>query len=81
METKQKKKPVAKVAATPEIKKDVWEYKDRTYILKNNYEPLTYTIPIKHSIKYPLIVFTVSKPSEFSKIIETGRSKSILKIK
>ena len=24
METKQKKKPVAKVAATPEIKKDVW---------------------------------------------------------
>jgi hypothetical protein len=61
METKEKKKPVAKAAATPEIKKDVWEYKDRTYILKNNYEPLTYTIPIKHSIKYPLLWFDKEK--------------------
>ena len=61
METKEKKKPVAKATATPKLEKDTWEYKDRTYILKNNYEPLTYTIPIKHSAKYPLLWFDEEK--------------------
>lgn len=38
-----------------------WEYKDRTYILANNYEPLTYTIPVKHTSRYPLLWFDEEK--------------------
>ena len=34
-----------------------------------------------HSVKYPTISLTVSSPSEFSNIIETGNSNSILIIK
>tara|TARA_R100001480_G_scaffold66730_1_gene78399 strand:+ start:25 stop:786 length:762 start_codon:yes stop_codon:yes gene_type:complete len=45
METKEKK--------TPEVK---WEYKNRTYFLKNK-APLTYTLPSKHSNRYPLVWF------------------------
>ena len=40
---------------------DNWEYKDRTYILANNYEPLTYTIPVKHTSRYPLLWFDEEK--------------------
>ena len=53
---------------TKEIKKtkqknlfDNWEYKDRTYVLSNNYEPLTYTLPVKHTSRYPLLWFDESK--------------------
>ena len=41
---------------TPKVK-DTWEYKDRHYYLANNKEPLTYTIPSKHTRKYPLVWF------------------------
>ena len=44
METKEKKKPVAKAPATPEVKKDTWEIKDRVYRLKNGKSPLSYMI-------------------------------------
>ena len=54
---KTKKAPAPK----QEIKKDTWEYKDRRYILTNNYQPLTYTIPIKHSVRYPLLWFDPEK--------------------
>ena len=57
METKEKKKTVVKAPATPEVKKDTWEYKDRQYYLANGKEPITYTIPSKHSRKYPLVWF------------------------
>jgi hypothetical protein len=35
---------------TPKVK-DTWEYKDRHYYLASNKEPLTYTIPSKHTQK------------------------------
>ena len=47
METKASKAP----------KVDKWEYKDRNYYLKNNKNPLTYTIPTRHSGRYPLTWF------------------------
>jgi len=47
METKEK---------SPKVK-DAWEYKDRHYYLTNNKEPLTYTIPSRHTRKYPLVWF------------------------
>ena len=34
-----------------------WEYKDRNYYLIGNKTPLTYTIPTKHSRRYPLVWF------------------------
>ena len=48
METKEKK---------PKVKKNTWEYKDRNYYLLGNKQPLTYTLPCKHSRRYPLVWF------------------------
>jgi len=41
---------------TPKVK-DTWEYKDRHYYLAGDKEPLTYTIPSRHTRKYPLTWF------------------------
>ena len=57
METKEKKKPVAKAPATPEVKKDTWEYKDRTYFLRGSKEPLTFKIPSRHTPRHPMFWF------------------------
>jgi len=46
METKEKKTP----------KQDSWEYKNRNYYLVKG-EPLTYTLPSRHSARYPLVWF------------------------
>ena len=59
--------PQVKVAvATPKkpVKKDNWEIKDRTYILKGDKEPLTYTIPSRHTRKHPLLWFDKEKNSQ-----------------
>ncbi len=53
-ETKTKKAPVKKAEAKPV---DNWEYKDRNYYLVGNKTPLTYTIPSRHSKRYPLVWF------------------------
>jgi hypothetical protein len=53
METKEKKAPAPK----QEVKKDTWEYKDRNYFLVDGKEPLTHTIPSKHTTRYPLVWF------------------------
>ena len=51
METKENK--------TSEVKKNTWEYKDRNYYLIKG-EPLTYTLPSRHSARYPLVWFDKS---------------------
>ena len=57
-ETKEKKeKTTSKV-------KDTWEYKDRQYYLTGNKSPLTYTIPARHTQRYPLVWFDESKGYE-----------------
>ena len=60
METKVKKAPAPK----QEVKKDIWEYKDRHYYLVDGKEPLTYTIPSKHTQRYPLVWFDQEKGYE-----------------
>tara|TARA_R100001530_G_C4301881_1_gene150685 strand:+ start:89 stop:856 length:768 start_codon:yes stop_codon:yes gene_type:complete len=40
----------------PQVK-DTWVYKDRNYYLLNNQEPLTYTLPSRHSRRYSLVWF------------------------
>ena len=49
METKEKK--------TPKKPVDTWEYKDRNYYLSGGKTPLTYTLPSRHSRRYPLVWF------------------------
>jgi frataxin-like iron-binding protein CyaY len=44
-----------------------WEIKDRTYILKGISSPLTFTIPSRHSKRFPLLWFD----------IETGEQKEL----
>ena len=46
--------PVTKV---PTKKKDSWEIKDRQYYLIGDKEPLTFTIPARHSRRHPLLWF------------------------
>ena len=46
-----------KVVETPIIKKNSWEIKDRTYLLKGPHTPVTHTIPSRHSRRYPLLWF------------------------
>ena len=54
---------VEEVAVAPKptsitpVKKDDWEVKDRTYILTQGKEPLTFTIPSKHTRRHPLLWF------------------------
>ena len=51
--------PVAE-KATPKVKapvKPVFEFKDRTYVLKTGKSPLVYSLPSKHSGKKPLLYF------------------------
>jgi hypothetical protein len=44
--------------------KPEWEIKDRTYILKGNKEPITYTIQSRHSKKYSLLYFDPEKKEQ-----------------
>ena len=39
------------------IVQDNWEYKNRNYYLLGNKNPLTYTLPCKHTQRYPLVWF------------------------
>ena len=49
---------VVKAAPTVNpVKKQSWEVKNRTYVLTGGKEPLTFTIPSKHSRRHPLLWF------------------------
>ena len=56
-ETKVKKAPAKKAAPVEKKPVDNWEYKDRNYYLVGNKTPLTYTLPSRHSLRYPLVWF------------------------
>lgn len=46
-----------KVQTKQEPDKPKWEIKDRTYILKGAYTPLTHTLASRHSARFPLLWF------------------------
>ena len=46
------------------VLKDNWEIKNRTYLLKGNKEPLTFTIPSKHTRRHPLLWFDATSNSQ-----------------
>ena len=64
---KQEDVVVEEVAVAPKpkyikpVKKDDWEVKDRTYILTKGKEPLTFTIPAKHTRRHPLLWYDADK--------------------
>ena len=42
----------------------VWEVKDRTYLLMGPHSPLTYTISSRHSRRFPLLWFDEDKKEQ-----------------
>ena len=51
------KKSTPPIKKAPTVKKDTWEIKDRQYYLTGDKEPLTFTIPARHSRRHPLLWF------------------------
>ena len=56
-----------KASVKQEPVKPTWEIKDRTYILKGSFTPLTSTLPSRHSARFPLLWFDE----------ETGQQKEL----
>jgi|TARA_R110002020_G_scaffold140042_6_gene311272 hypothetical protein len=52
------------VATKKPVKKNSWEVKHRTYLLRGNKEPLTFTIPSKHTRRHPLLWFDKEKNTQ-----------------
>ena len=44
-----------KPTAIKPVKKDDWEVRDRSYVLTQGKEPLTFTIPAKHTRRHALL--------------------------
>lgn len=56
--TEQPKQNTVNKVVLPKEKPVVqWEIKDRTYLLKGHHSPLTFTIPCRHSARFPLLWF------------------------
>jgi len=49
--------PTKKVKQVQEPKVPQWEFRDRMYFLKNNKQPLIFTLPGRHSARRPLLYF------------------------
>ena len=52
MVVEQPKKETPKAPSKP-----AWEIKDRTYYLTGAHSPLTFTLPSRHTSRYPLLWF------------------------
>ena len=63
-EIKEKKKSTKVETKKAPVVKDTWEYKDRVYYLSNGKSPLTFTIPARHTRRYPLVWFDPEKGYE-----------------
>ena len=63
-EIKEKKKSTKVETKKAPVVKDTWEYKDRNYYLTSGKEPLTFTIPARHTRRYPLVWFDPEKGYE-----------------
>ena len=57
IEVAPQKEVVTKVATPVKPTKPEWEIKDRVYYLKGNKNPLTLTLPGKHTRKHALLFF------------------------
>ena len=51
-----------------------WEIKDRTYVIRGDKNPLTYTIKSRHTEKYPLLYFDTSNNTQRALRYATNQS-------
>ena len=78
------KKPVVEeqvVVKATEVKKEIkpsWEIKDRIYHLKGKHSPLTYTIPGKHSSRFPLLWFDESSGMQHELRFATNQNSPLV---
>ena len=54
--------------------KNSWEIKDRTYVIRGDKNPLTYTIKSRHTEKYPLLYFDPVKKEQRALRFATNQS-------
>ena len=64
MEETKTKKSTKVETKKASIVEDTWEYKDRHYYLTDGKTPLTFTIPARHTRRYPLVWFDPKKGYE-----------------
>lgn len=75
----EKEPPVKKEVVKEKNKKDIWEIKDRTYHLKGNIIPLTYTLNSKHTLRYPLLWFDEQTGEQFEIRYATNQNSPLVK--
>ena len=63
-ETKQKTKKAETPKREIKVEAPKWELKDRFYYLIGNKEPISFTIPSRHTTRYPLVWFDEEKGYE-----------------
>ena len=88
MATKAKKEtvetPAVEVKSKPAVKavvkdtKPKWEIKDRVYHLKGKNSPLTYTIPGKHSARFPLLWFDEEEGMQYELRYATNQNSPLV---
>jgi hypothetical protein len=88
MATKAKKEtvetPAVEVKSKPATKvvekntKPKWEIKDRVYHLKGKNSPLTYTIPGKHSARFPLLWFDEEEGMQYELRYATNQNSPLV---
>ena len=71
-----KSKPAAKVVE--KNTKPKWEIKDRVYHLKGKNSPLTYTIPGKHSARFPLLWFDEEEGMQYELRYATNQNSPLV---
>lgn len=75
----EKEKPVKKEVIKEKTKNETWEIKDRTYYLKGNIIPLTYTLNSKHTLRYPLLWFDEGTGEQFELRYATNQNSPLVK--
>lgn len=71
--------PTEKVTNKKEISAPKWEVKDRTYILTESDSPLTFTLPSRHSSRYPLLWFDKETGNQEEIRYATNQSSPLVK--
>ena len=75
----EKEEPIKKEVVKEKTKDKTWEIKDRTYYLKGNIIPLTYTLNSKHTLRYPLLWFDEETGEQFELRYATNQNSPLVK--
>ena len=75
----EEEKQVSKKIDKEKTKINTWEIKDRTYYIKGNIVPLTFTLNSKHTLRYPLLWFDEEKGEQFELRYATNQNSVLVK--